>query len=990
MWATIVTGVVGAVLENSLLKGAETIVNKRKKSTFKKTITKEIEELLHKYEYSSLACGAFFDYIHSLKFSNFLYTFFYLSYDGAPTSKLIDNYVADVQSSAPSCKEQDVRDFFNSFEKFFKNSLHDLVNENMELAALWSLISQNNRKFYQRIFESEENLKRYMDSLFNHNNLENSPDLQKYHEICVKEFSKICFTGIAGAETKDSKSIDDLYVENHFMIIDNEITHKFNIDTFAKRNEVSNERESCFYLKHLSELFRLSKRIVLVGGAGYGKTTTVNYLFCKYVELYGEDILRIRINLKDYVSQIENNKAILDCLSDEVAKRMTFSKSSKVKPTIAEYLENGNALVIFDALDEIPSEALREKTRCEISRFTEVYYLSKYIITSREIGYLRNKFEDDFLHIRICPFNNEQIKKYAKLWYTLRQSVDLGEADFKVFYKHFSDEVKRSKCFEIIQNPIILVLALIIFDAENSLPHKRVEFYKKCIDTFLNTREERKGAYIFTEKARCILGDNSVIPKVAFYRYESIEKNQDFKLTKAELDKAIFNALEISNKSSWIDAVNIFTKYLIERTELVREVDEDTYDFSHKTFGEYFLSCYFSSNLENNVLTQLISNWIGDSNKDELARLVVEVVIQQNQSQQHNAVITMLLNSIVSITDELTKTYNHNKYDELSNKLNSFLHVMFEILRSGMLIPKFSDMFYQCLIVNPYLLRRTRSSRSTLNHLETEPCPIDKEHYINLSACRYSSDKNVVSLVQRYYSFVKVSSTELLVMDVNDSDVFLEKHDIEEKLLSMLILLKIVLLKREHILNKSKIDSSSILIIKSALKEYEELYESQEVFLSIIYLLCERIIEIDNIEESILAKFMLKRSSELSAISSFFTYISLPAKSFLNSKWFILSLNFLSFCVGTSFVYIIDLLEGYDVLYLMKNNDEQEAKKMFDLAKENSNKFKSILSCSTYNAFQSELINEDIFDEKYIESYHRCFDSLLKFSIDNTEREISE
>ena len=255
MWATIVTGVVGVILENSLLKGAENIVNKRKKSTFKKKITNEIEELLSKYESSSLACGAFFTYIHSLNFSNFLYIFFNLSYDGSPTSKLIDNYVEDVNRFAPSCKEQDVRDFINSFDVFYKKSLHSLVNENMELAALWSLISQSNRRFYQKIFESEENLKRYMDSLFARNNMESSPDLQKYHEICIKEFSKICFTGISGAETKDSKNIDDLYVENHFMIIDNEITHKLNIDSLTKRNNVSNERESCFYLKHLSELF---------------------------------------------------------------------------------------------------------------------------------------------------------------------------------------------------------------------------------------------------------------------------------------------------------------------------------------------------------------------------------------------------------------------------------------------------------------------------------------------------------------------------------------------------------------------------------------------------------------------------------------------------------------------------------------------------------------------------------------------------------------
>jgi hypothetical protein len=830
-WTQIITFIIEVCADNLIIRSFDKAIYTKKRTSFRKAMQKHCNRIFDMYADTSLDCNDFYTYIHSNQFRDFLFSFYNLSYDGKSTKTLIDFYVKDAHEAASECNMLELRGFFKSFDELYRDFLHKIVSEDVTLSAFWSLVSLNNREFYKKIHESEDSLKRYMDSYYTPKLIGDSPDLKKYHEICVKEFSKICFSGIAGAETNASKSIEDLYVENQFLIDYDSLASKLDQISLPKNEKQSYHQDYHYYVINASELFRFSNRIVLVGGAGYGKTTTANYLFCKYKELFGHDILRIKINLKDYANQI-GDKEILDCLVEEVKKRTTFSKSRKIKSTVAEYLENGNAMIIFDALDEIPNESLRENARLEISRFVEVYYLNKYIITTREVGYLRNKFEDNFLHVRICTFDDNQIKEYAERWYSLRQSEEGADSKFQDFYKHFKEEARRSKCFEIIRNPIILVLALIIFDAENNLPHKRVEFYKKCIDTFLNTREERKNAFEFTEKAKCILGDNSIIPKVAYYRYNELKNDKEYKFSKTELTNSIINALEITDKRSWNDAVNIFTKYLIERTELIREMDEDIFDFSHKTFGEYFLACYFANNLEISELVDLIKEWIGDSNKDELAKLVIEVVIQQNQAQQHAAIINMLFEELKVSCISYTKKSNRNESEIIREKMMDFSRILFNIVNSGMLIPKFTDSFYALLIDYPRLLNRMPNDSSGKHIRITSPCPIDFEHYINLGSEKYSSDRDIIKLIHRYYYSCRTQMPDRDKTD-NVSDTFIKKHELSF-LSPFLRLVYLVICNEDTWPNRHDLEIPSFIELLSVFNETTELFTSPEAFLSIL------------------------------------------------------------------------------------------------------------------------------------------------------------
>lgn len=326
----------------------------------------------------------------------------------------------------------------------------------------------------------------------------------------------------------------------------------------------------------------------------------------------------------------------------------------------------GNCLIILDALDEIPTQSVRNKVRDEIGRFCDIYYLNRFIITTREAGYLRNRFDETFLHIRINQFTNQQIKQYSRNWFKSNYTTK----NFDEFWIKFRQEVERARCQNLICNPIILILALVIFDVEKSLPNRRVEFYRKCIDTFLTVREDRKAAFQLTEKAKNILGIELVVPKIAFYRFDHLNDHSNYKFSYEELRSAIQDAIEVDDPINWSEAIRLYAQYLVERTELIQEVDEGILDFAHKTFYEYFLAVYFSKVYENKELVELLREWIGDSNYDELARLIIEIVIQNDDPRQHKYLINYMLETLKKVDlvqpnsqdifDILADLYNHN------------------------------------------------------------------------------------------------------------------------------------------------------------------------------------------------------------------------------------------------------------------------------------------------------------------------------------------
>ena len=653
---------------------------KEKLEKFNNGLTKTVNDLFLKFSDTSLDCNDFSKVIKSYPFKEMLRNYFCTLKDGLSKEEYLNKFIDYIYKECPHSKKIEIREFVNRLEELYIKYLSKIIDENYELNALFQLITFAHREIISKILESETNMYKYIDSLDKTKIVIKDADILEYHNICNQEFGKIKFTGISGVESKKPQNINEFYVENTFSYYSKEVLD------FYKSN--SNKIDTI----KLKDFFKYNNKVILIGAAGLGKSTTLNYLFCNYESLFSVNALKIKIDLKEYAKHItEDKKDISWCLSTEFSKRISKAKLvfTDIEKILAQYLDEGKCLVILDALDEIPTQVTRNKVRDEIANFCNVYFLNRFIISTREAGYLKNKFDDSFLHIKINDFDDDQIKKYSFNWY----KINYEGLSFENFWEKFNQEVERSKCRDIIRNPIVLILALVIFDIEKNLPNRKVEFYKKCIDTFLEVRENRKAAFEMDQNLRNILGDDSIVPKIAFYKFEKINGDIGYKFTNEELNTAILIAIEVSDTRSWIDPAKRFSKYLIDRTELIREIDENILDFTHKTFYEYFLAIYFSKEYDNDKLLKLLVNWIGDSNYDELARLIIEVIVEKNDPVQHKKLITFLF--------ELINKYEKSK--ERGKAIDIF-SIITELYRNSMLQPKFHELYNVCLIYHPNLV----------------------------------------------------------------------------------------------------------------------------------------------------------------------------------------------------------------------------------------------------------------------------------------------
>ncbi|MBU3128489.1 NACHT domain-containing protein [Clostridium tagluense] len=677
------------------------------------------DELTQISDCGTLDSDGFYNFIDSIAFQELLKSYYLMMRINKKEGSFTSNLITLCKEWVPNVNEIELRRFVISINSIIHKNHVEILSKDVKLFHIMTLICQSNNLIYELINEK-------FDEIMNINNqgINNSTSTNDYaeiilehHKICCIEYNKIKFTGIDGAENKKNYKLKDLYVPNDFYL---DLSTKFITENKVYENDILEIKQTKIsYLNMLN----ISNRLVILGGAGYGKSTFVEYVFCYYDDIFGKnDILKVKLNLKDIVKKIDNNFDIERCIYDEMRRRVVKKYGDElIEKVVVEYLCAGKCLIIFDALDEIDILSKRIEIREEVNNFCNKYIHNKFIITSREVGYLKNQFDNTFLHLRISPFDDDQIREYCTRWFIFQQ-IHINEKINKKYIKQqvyaFMNEVNKAHCLELINNPIMLVLSLIVFKVENKLPHAKIDFYKKCIKTFLSQREESKGAFDMELISNIYCGE-LVMPTIAYYKSENEKINQDYRFSVEDIKTLTFKAIEIDNseKIKWMYRVTKFVEYLKERTELIKEIDEGKNDFTHKSFQDYFLAIYYSRRIPHNELMLFIKSSIADANNHELAVLIIQYVTKESIIEHRDSIIRFLL-------EELKNTYllprspirrrniGYGAAVRIS-KGQLCIQILEELFSDSALPPKFHDVFitfyFECSNSLPSNIRRGRS-----------------------------------------------------------------------------------------------------------------------------------------------------------------------------------------------------------------------------------------------------------------------------------------
>jgi predicted NACHT family NTPase len=341
------------------------------------------------------------------------------------------------------------------------------------------------------------------------------------------------------------------------------------------------------------------KCIVILGDPGSGKSTLLQYLALDWVEQTLDRLDKIKnpppipllIELRTYMRRREDKECnnFLEF----------FHKCSGViahlnQHQLQEQLEAGNALVMFDGLDEVFDPGRREDVITDIHRFTNDYPNVQVIVTSRVIGYKAQRLRDaEFKHFMLQDLEPKQIQDFINRWHsdTFSDKID-GERK----KERLQRGIDTSKSIaELAGNPLLLTM-MAILNRNQELPRDRAELYNQASRVLLHQWDVE----------RALVEDKRLDPKTIDYKdkqamlrqvayhMQTSEKGLAGNLISAnDLERILTEYLKTIEVDKAREAARVMREQLRTRNFMLCFLGADYYAFVHRTFLEYFCAWEF-------------------------------------------------------------------------------------------------------------------------------------------------------------------------------------------------------------------------------------------------------------------------------------------------------------------------------------------------------------------------------------------------------------
>ncbi|MEQ8995993.1 MAG: HEAT repeat domain-containing protein, partial [Coleofasciculus sp. B1-GNL1-01] len=375
--------------------------------------------------------------------------------------------------------------------------------------------------------------------------------------------------------------------------------------------------------------------LVILGDPGSGKSTLLQYLALAWANYAPNDAslqpIPLLIELRTYMRNrdVGQCKNFLEFFHDSSGIVCHLNQHQLV-----EQLKAGNALVMFDGLDEVFDPGKREDVITDIHRFTNDYPDVRVIVTSRVIGYKPQRLRDaQFYHFMLQDLEADQIQEFITRWHDLTFT---DKADKQRKRERLQRAINTSKAIrELAGNPLLLTM-MAILNRNQELPRDRPELYNQASRVLLHQWDVER-ALIEHQQLEIQTIDykdkQAMLRKVA-YQMQAAEKGLAGNLIAAdELEIILTDYLKTLDINNPRAVARVMIKQLRERNFILCFMGADYYAFVHRTFLEYFCAWEYVWQFEKErtiSLEELKSEVFGkhwqDQSWHEVLRLIVGMI----------------------------------------------------------------------------------------------------------------------------------------------------------------------------------------------------------------------------------------------------------------------------------------------------------------------------------------------------------------------------
>lgn len=295
-------------------------------------------------------------------------------------------------------------------------------------------------------------------------------------------------------------NLDDMYVPLLFA----------KNDDFTKRDRKASQQQAlrwAFDTADLAEpgrgnpidgeqLLKRKMPLVIVGGAGSGKTTWMKRTFRQLIQttMTVPFFLELRSVAASWGKRTESERTIEALLADE----MKACGVAGWEAGLAEILAargGTHPVVLVDGWDELGD--LGERVRMRISEFRAAHERVIIVVSSRPYGESRPAGSEGFETLEIQPFRDTEIRLLTQKFHRRVDGED--DAAAKKSTDDFMARLEAAPEAQALARTALLLTMMLLLSREGPLPDKPHRLYLACIRNLLNVRpalRESEGAQL--------------------------------------------------------------------------------------------------------------------------------------------------------------------------------------------------------------------------------------------------------------------------------------------------------------------------------------------------------------------------------------------------------------------------------------------------------------------------------------------------------------
>jgi len=314
-------------------------------------------------------------------------------------------------------------------------------------------------------------------------------------------------------------------------------------------------------------------RLVIIGLPGSGKTTLMKYITLKYCRENLEKQDRTCVPIPIILRELAESGETLRSYIDIVFKRYKFPKANKF---VEQLLKQGKCKLMLDGFDELATKERQSDIVRIIEDFSNEYKTCQLVITSRPAGYHDElKF---FRKLEILEFDEKQVREFIDNWF--------GESDPEKAESMFVAIQENDQIRALAGTPLMIAIIAIIYEEDKKLPERRVDLYKRCVEVLLSrwdVQKRVKNKYPLEKK-------EFILRKLAFSGHINNKRIMTEEEVMKEMQRYLPQiGLEEQNAKEFLNEI-------WQRSYLLRQISQASYDFLHLSFQEYFTALELKEN----------------------------------------------------------------------------------------------------------------------------------------------------------------------------------------------------------------------------------------------------------------------------------------------------------------------------------------------------------------------------------------------------------